>query len=89
MNGLSPWGPLLSLLFPPTKVQTQDSGKGATSEPSERKRFEERRSNCGVGLMTPTEGIPRGPHSGLPGGRPEGVFFLSVLFAHLLCKERG
>ena len=89
MNGLSPWGPLLSLPFPPTKVQTQNGGKGVTSEPSERKRFEERRSDCDEGLMAPTEGIPRGPHSGLPGGRPEGVFFLSVLFAHLFCKERG
>lgn len=83
--------PLGSFAFPTVStnhVQTQNSGKGVTSEPSERKRFEERCSNCDAGLMTPTAGIPRGPPGGLPGGRPDGVFFLSVLFAHLLCKER-
>lgn len=84
--------PLGSFAFPTVSTNqswTQNGRKGVTSELSERKRFEEHCSNSDAGLMTPTGGIPRGPHSGLPGGRPDGVFFLSVLFAHLLCKERG
>lgn len=59
-------------------------------EPSGREQFEECCSNCDVGLKAPRGSLPRGLHSGLPGGRPDGVFFrVSVLFAHLLCKEKG
>lgn len=90
MNGLPPWCPLRFVLFPPTKVQIQNDDKGVTFEPSGRVRFEECCSNCDVGLKAPRGSVPRGLHSGLPGGRPDGVFFrVNVLFAHLLCKEKG